>query len=641
MKSYIKSIIIFGKNGEKRIVSLEQGVNIITGESKTGKSALVEIIDYCLCSTRCTVPKGKITEFSYLYTLVMLIGDSTYIIARYNWDNGGKMHFSKEAADFSPENLEVTYFIEKTALPYKDVKNKIECVLGLFITNMATDADQKGKKASLRNMVSYLFQHQNLMASKFALFYRFSDFYKRKDAIEQFPVFAGIISQAYYSDLIQLNTLKSQLKQKQNKQKANKKSITIIKENLTPLLTDYFALLEQDFDGNMPVQKMLKIASDLPEFDDSQLFGENKITERYSELNDELENLRNEEREILLRINNINNASGAGNSFSQMLKDLKQQTIVAKIETDEYICPLCGQKCQEISDNDLKLIEATNWLDDELKITAKYTADFSEDIRKLNEAHSKIEEKIRDVWKQIKTIEKKFISSKTLTSKREKVNYAKARIALYAEVSSSGIFETADGDIEELKEKIVRLEQKIKRFNVDKKMSEAEIFLSDNMNRLSLTLDFEDEYKPIDLNFGLTDGSFDIYQHQKSNENIHLYEMGSGANWISCHIALFLSFLHYFSAQGNSPMPLIMFFDQPSQVYFLQDNDKGEIDQADLVAVNRMYKTIFDEINFIGKDTGILPQIIIVDHVDGNNLECKEEFNKYVRCNWRNGKALI
>ena len=67
MKSYIKAIIIFNKNGEKRVVPLEQGVNIITGESKTGKSALVEIIDYCLCSTRCTIPKGKITDFSYLY----------------------------------------------------------------------------------------------------------------------------------------------------------------------------------------------------------------------------------------------------------------------------------------------------------------------------------------------------------------------------------------------------------------------------------------------------------------------------------------------------------------------------------------------------------------------------------------------
>ena len=79
MKSYIKAIIIFNENDEKRLVPLKQGVNIITGESKTGKSALVEIIDYCLCSTRCTIPKGKITDFSYLYVLVMGIGDNTYI----------------------------------------------------------------------------------------------------------------------------------------------------------------------------------------------------------------------------------------------------------------------------------------------------------------------------------------------------------------------------------------------------------------------------------------------------------------------------------------------------------------------------------------------------------------------------------
>ena len=641
MKSYIKSIIIFNKNGEKRIVPLKQGVNIITGESKTGKSALVEIIDYCLCSTRCTIPKGKITEFSYLYSLVMDIDNNTYVIARYNWDVGGKMHFSKEAENFEPNNLELKYFKEKLSLPCKDVQYEIECALGLYVKNMATDTEQKGKKASLRNMVSYLFQHQNLMASKFALFYRFSDFYKRKDVIEQFPVFAGMISQEYYSDLIQLNTLNAELKQKYKKQKANEKSTAYIKESLSPLLRDYFALLEQDFDSKMSVQKMLKIASELPEFDDTQLFGENKITERYSELNSELENLRNEEREILLKIKNIANASDTGSSFTEMLKELKQQTSIAEIKTDKYTCPLCGQKCQEIAEHDSKLIEAAEWLDNELKITEKYTADFSEDVRKLKEAHSKIDEKIRNVWRQIKTIEEKFISSKALASKRQKVNYAKARIALYAEMSSSGIFETVDGDIEEIKEKIARLEEKVKGFDVDKKMSKAESFLSSNMNRLSLTLDFEEEYRPIDLNFGLTDGSFDIHQHQASNDNIYLYEMGSGANWVSCHIALFLSFLHYFAAQESSPMPLVMFFDQPSQVYFPQDADKSDINPTDLLAVNKMYKTIFDEINYIGKDTGILPQIIIVDHVDGDNLECKEEFNDYVRCNWRNGKALI
>ena len=637
MKSYIKDIVIFNKNGEKRVVPLEQGVNIITGESKTGKSALVEIIDYCLCSTRCTIPKGKITEFAYLYSLVMAIGDNTYVIARYNWNDGGKMHFIKEKEDFELEKLELSYFMEKSQLLCKDVKDEIEYALGLLITNMAKDAEQQGKKASLRNMVSYLFQHQNLMASKFALFYRFSDFYKRKDVIDQFPVFAGMIS-----DLIQLNTLKDQLKQKYKKQKANEKSTAYIKERLSTLLLDYFALLEQDFDENISVQKMLKIASDLPEFDDTQLYGESKITERYSELNDELEDLRNKEREILLKIHDIDSASGTGSSFVHMLKDLKQQTSVAGIETDQYTCPLCGHECQEITENDSKLIEATEWLDSELRITEKYTADFSEDVRKLREEHSKIDEKIKDVWKQIKTIEQKFISTKELASKKEKVNYAKARIELYIEMSRSGIFEDVDKDIEKLKEKISILEEKIRGFDVNKKMIKAEAFLSDNMNHLSQTLDFEEEYRPINLNFGLTDGSFDIYQHQKNNEIVHLYEMGSGANWVSCHIALFLSFLHYFAGQENSPMLLTMFFDQPSQVYFPQGDDKNDvITQADLKAVNKMYTTIFDEMKLIEKETGILPQIIIVDHVDGNNLECKGEFNEYVRCNWRNGKALI
>ena len=48
MKSYIQEIILFHEDGDKKVVVLTPGVNIITGESKTGKSALVEIIDYCL-----------------------------------------------------------------------------------------------------------------------------------------------------------------------------------------------------------------------------------------------------------------------------------------------------------------------------------------------------------------------------------------------------------------------------------------------------------------------------------------------------------------------------------------------------------------------------------------------------------------
>lgn len=133
--------------------------------------------------------------------------------------------------------------------------------MGLCVPNMEIDKDKQGKKASLRNMVSYLFQHQNLMASKFALFYRFSDFYKRKDVIEQFPVFAGIVGQEYYSDLLELSSLESHLKRKKKEQRDNEKENDYVKRNLLPLLQDYYALLDIPFTNDISTKKLLTIVS--------------------------------------------------------------------------------------------------------------------------------------------------------------------------------------------------------------------------------------------------------------------------------------------------------------------------------------------------------------------------------------------
>lgn len=645
MKSYIKAIMIFNESGELRKVPMKPGVNIVTGESKTGKSALVEIMDYCLCSSRSTIPKGKITDFAYLYVLPMLINEHTYVIARYKWQNGGKMYVVREEADFSADNITLEYFADKPQLDVKNAKYKIEAALGLNVSNIVEDGEKQGKKASLRNMVSYLFQHQNLIASKFALFYRFTDYYKRKDIIEQFPVFAGMIGQEYYSDLIELGNLKKQLNKKIKMNSVHEKSSSYVKEHLQPLIQDYYALLEIPFQENMTIQGILRLASNLPEFDDSKLFSENSITERYHYLNRQLDELRDKERDILLQINNLDDVNKSGTEFTQMLEELKEQTDIAGISDVQYVCPICGNKCDEILQDDIDLSEASSWLNSELEITSKYTNDFSEDIRKLKERHEEIEENIKSVWQQIKNIEQKYIKSKSLVSKREKVNYAKATIALYVDMMDSGLFENVDEDIEDLKNKISLLNEKIKGFDLETKKYKAQTFLSDNMNRLSLTLDFEGEYRPLNLNFGLVDETFDIYHHQKKNEKIYLYEMGSGANWISCHIALFLSFLRYFATQEHSPMLLTMFFDQPSQVYFPQGtigkDDKKELSDADIKAVNQIYKTIFDEINDIGRITGNPPQILIVDHVDGNDLEIKEEFLSYVRKDWRNRDGLI
>lgn len=53
--------------------------------------------------------------------------------------------------------------------------------------------------------------------------------------------------------------------------------------------------------------------------------------------------------------------------------------------------------------------------------------------------------------------------------------------------------------------------------------------------------------------------------------------MRSGANWLYSHLTLFMALHKYFCSLDNkSKIPLILFLDQPTQVYFptsIKDNE--------------------------------------------------------------------
>ncbi|WP_440205619.1 hypothetical protein [Actinobacillus pleuropneumoniae] len=76
MKTVIHEIGVVDKCGKIHKVELKEGLNIITGKSSTGKSALIEIFDYCFGS-QFNVPKGVITEIrkfiTYIFKLKNLI----------------------------------------------------------------------------------------------------------------------------------------------------------------------------------------------------------------------------------------------------------------------------------------------------------------------------------------------------------------------------------------------------------------------------------------------------------------------------------------------------------------------------------------------------------------------------------------
>ncbi len=71
MKTLIHEIGIVDIRDYLHRVKLKEGLNVITGKSSTGKSALIEIFDYCFASSKSNIPKGVITESATLYYIIL------------------------------------------------------------------------------------------------------------------------------------------------------------------------------------------------------------------------------------------------------------------------------------------------------------------------------------------------------------------------------------------------------------------------------------------------------------------------------------------------------------------------------------------------------------------------------------------
>src|SRR5437764_13936580 len=87
MQLSILKIILWPKDETitPRIIPFEPGkINILTGESGTGKSSLTWIIDYCLGSEKCSIPVGLIRDVTEWFGLHLQLANTEMIVARRN-----------------------------------------------------------------------------------------------------------------------------------------------------------------------------------------------------------------------------------------------------------------------------------------------------------------------------------------------------------------------------------------------------------------------------------------------------------------------------------------------------------------------------------------------------------------------------
>lgn len=637
MNCYIKEIIIFKENGEKRNVELSQGLNIITGNSKTGKSALIEIVDYCLCSKLSQIPQGEISKFGFLFCIILKFPTKSLIIARKSyWDGGSNQMLVKvENDDLILSNLSLNYFSD---LKFSSIKNnvqlQIEAHIGLNISNMAENNDIENKKASLRDMTSFFFQHQNLIANKHALFYRFDDFAKRASVILSFPVFAGIVDDNYYYLNRQLDEKKNELKQLIANSKKQEKTNADNEKELKGYFRNYYSIIGKSFNESLSMDALLKLRDNLPDYT-SKTFITEDVQNRYDELTSESKLKISQLDRLKKNYRDIENSEKYANQYVDELDTLDKKTPELNINND-YNCPVCGQEHKSLNTDIEKTALAKIRLKNEILRASTYRVSYVKEKEEIEKEKYKLVKEIRIINREIEEIEKTVKAIRSNKSVSERSIYAKARIDMQIEEfeKSKGI--KTENDDSEVKAVIALLEQQLSKYQKENLFKKAETMIAENMNKIGNKLDFETELKPIDFWFNLEDFSFT--HNLKNTGTIRLGEMGSGANWLACHLSLFLSFLHLFSINKKSKVPSILFLDQPSQIYFPKEFDPKT--DEDIKQVSVLYKTILDEIAEIKDKAGYEPQIIVTDHADNLDLS-PFKFEDYVKARWTDGKALI
>src|SRR5690554_6818845 len=204
----IRSIHLYSYDGQRRDLWFKvDGLNVITGRSSTGKSALSEIIEYCMGRSSFNVPEGIIRDKVAWFAVVYQFEKEQILVAKPSPPDGGascstamlRRGTQLQAPEF--KDLEVNADDDS-------VVEVLSRLLGIpeNRTDVALEHSRNSYEANIKHTLYYLFQKQGLIANKDQLFYRQNEPYQPQAIRDTLPILLGVSSHDRFELESQLRT---------------------------------------------------------------------------------------------------------------------------------------------------------------------------------------------------------------------------------------------------------------------------------------------------------------------------------------------------------------------------------------------------------------------------------------------------
>lgn len=627
-------------------------VNIIVGDSQTGKSAIIPIIDYCLGSQKCTIPTGPIRDYTDWFGVLISHDNMEILFAR---PEPGLQQSTSEMYYDEAVNIQIPERITEKNSNRDIIVNRLNQLSKLPNVKFSDEAvvQPYENRPSFRDFLAFNFQPQHIVANPYTLYYKADTIEHKLKLRTIYPLALGLVTAESLEIERRLNTLREELRKKQafldEKNKFREAFLVEAKSN-------YIKALELGLINDAPfpeehwhINDYLNYLIQIPERIKSfklpviDIGSSNKVINYINKLQKnekEILDLLDEKKYKLQLLTSFNNSSRNYTGALITQKDRLEYIANGWLDkTKATICPVCGSDNQSAQNDISNLFDSFEDINKKLSEVNRSKDILSKEVTLLEKEIIELEEQLNSTTRELDLLNSRY---NQIEQRRRTVENTYRFVGKIEQDLKNMDEIRVDGS---LVEEITSLQSQIQSLLNQINQSNYANRLKDSLQRIAQSIIFYKQLLMVEnydnpTNIDLKDLTLEI--SSKSGRKDYLWEIGSGSNWLGYHIATILSLQEHFLklAKKDNHVPSFVVFDQPSQAYFpevVKNNEASQLKSDDLDRV----KSIFTALSTFITRTKKGSQIIVLEHASKDIWGPIENTFYVSGYRWVKGNALI
>lgn len=617
----IKTIAVYSHDGVMRPLNFNlAGLNIITGRSSTGKSALSDIVEYCMGRSTFNVPEGVIRDRVSWFSVIFQFASDEVLVAKPTPGHG------KSSCSLAMlrrgKDIQVPAFSELQPNSDDDaVVALLSRILGIPENRTEVEIDQSRVSfaANIKHTFYYIFQKQGLVSNKDQLFYRQNEVQQPQAIKDTLPILLGVSSDDRYELDAKLRIAKRDLKL-QDKLLAEAKDFvdTMVAKGRSLLAEARSVGISNSADSPANISEVINRLRVVVDWKPMALPSEHGGV--IAAIESALSKLREERQSYSQRLDGARQFARRADGFNGEASE--QQDRLSSIhalprnpETGEWQWPFCEDNLGMASPIARVLLDELQGLNAEMQFVAgdrpKLEAFITEQTDEIGRISAEIKAKEQELASAIAANEMIAV----MGSKNNAAARVVGRISLFLEgFRPNTEINAMSAERQRLKLRVEQLESEIAKDDRDERLSSMLNIISSMASAYFKDFGAEFSEYPFRLDFHQLTMVVD-----RPDRPVPMFRTGGGANHLAHHLSALLA-IHEFAAKTKRPIPSFLFIDQPTQVYFPSEekykNADGTVEKteadADVAAVRKLFQILLDYTN--NKCGGF--QLIVTEHAN-------------------------